>query len=129
MASDTLLMHFSPTDNATKVSRATPTRLARHLGCKCEPDVVRYALLKVAGEILPTYEPNDGPLTAKQMAAIKKASPQSKRNSVCFGLFDLSGGCHTFDFDGESPFTQALPARNSQRSTGAVPKALKHYLL
>ena len=87
-ASDTLLMRFAPTDTSSKVSRATPTRLAKHLGYQRESDVLHYAVRKLADEVLPTYEPDDGPLTARQMAAIKKASPQGKLQSVCSSLFD-----------------------------------------
>jgi DNA-binding MurR/RpiR family transcriptional regulator len=85
---DAMLMRFQPTDTATKVSRATLTRLAKQLGYKRESEVLHYAVRKLADEVLPTYEPDDGPLTAKQMAAIKKAVPQGKLKSVRSSLFD-----------------------------------------
>jgi CHAD domain-containing protein len=87
-ASNTLLMRFAPYDTSTKVSRATLTRLAKQLGYERESDVLHYAVRTLADEVLPTYEPDDGPLTAKQMAAIKKVSPQGKLLSVCSSLFD-----------------------------------------
>jgi DNA-binding MurR/RpiR family transcriptional regulator len=87
-APDAMLMRFQPTDTATKVSRATLTRLAKQLGYKRESEVLHYAVRKLADEVLPTYEPDDGPLTAKQMAAIKKAVPQGKLKSVRSSLFD-----------------------------------------
>ena len=85
---DALLMRFQPTDTATKVSRATLTKLAKQLGYKRESEVLHYAALKLASEVLPTYEPDDGPLTAKQMAAIKKAVPQNQLKSIKASLFD-----------------------------------------
>ena len=85
---DALLMRFQPVDTATKVSRATLIKLARQLGYKRESEVLHYAVRKLANEVLPTYEPDDGPLTAKQMAAIRKAVPQTQLKSVKASLFD-----------------------------------------
>ena len=85
---DALLMRFQPVDTATKVSRATLIKLARQLGYKRESEVLHYAVRKLANEVLPTYEPDDGPLTAKQMAAIRKAVPQNQLKSVKASLFD-----------------------------------------
>jgi CHAD domain-containing protein len=87
-APDALLMRFQPTDTATKVSRATLSRLAKQLGYTREAEVLHYAVRKLADEVLPKYEPDDGPLTAKQLAAIKKAVPQGKLKSVRASLFD-----------------------------------------
>ena len=87
-APDALLMRFQPTDTATKISRGTLTKLAQKLGFQRESEVLHYAALKLANDVLPTYEPDDGPLTAKQMAAIKKAVPQNQLQSVKASLFD-----------------------------------------
>ena len=87
-SSDALLMRFQPTDTATKISRATLIKLAQKLGYQRESEVLHYAALKLANDVLPTYEPDDGPLTAKQMAAIKKAVPQNQLKSVKASLFD-----------------------------------------
>lgn len=87
-APDALLMRFQPTDTASKVSRATLTRLAKQLGYKRESEVLHYAVRKLADEVLPTYEQDDGPLTPKQVAALKKAVPQGKLKSVRSSLFD-----------------------------------------
>jgi len=86
-ASDALLMRFQPTDTATKVSRATLTKLARQLGYKRESEVLHYAVRKLANEVLPTYEPDDGLLTVKQMAAIRKAAGPAGRGKVISSLF------------------------------------------
>ncbi len=77
-APDALLMRFQPTDTATKVSRATLARLAKQLGYAREAEVLHYAVRKLADEVLPHYEADDGPLTAKQIAAIKKAAGPAK---------------------------------------------------
>ncbi len=85
--SDALLMRFQPADTATKISRATLAKLAKQLGYKRESEVLHYAALKLAGEVLPTYEPDDGPLTAKQMAAVRKAAGPAGRGKVLSSLF------------------------------------------
>jgi DNA-binding MurR/RpiR family transcriptional regulator len=86
-APDAMLMRFQPTDTATKVSRATLTRLAKQLGYKRESEVLHYAVRKLADEVLPTYEPDDGPLTAKQMAVIRKAAGPASGGKVASSLF------------------------------------------
>lgn len=85
---DALLMRFQPTDTTTKVSRATLTKLAKQLGYKRESEVLHYAVRKLADEVLPTYEPDDGLLTAKQLAAIRRISPPDKYALVVSSLFD-----------------------------------------
>ena len=84
---DALLMRFQPTDTATKISRATLRKLAKQLGYKRESEVLHYAARKLANEVLPTYEPDDGPLTARQMAAIRKAAGPAGRGKVISSLF------------------------------------------
>ena len=86
-ASDALLMRFQPTDTATKVSRATLAKLAKQLGYKRESEVLHYAVRKLANEVLPTYEPDDGLLTKSQMAAIRKAAGPASRGRVLSSLF------------------------------------------
>lgn len=84
---DALLMRFQPSDTATKISRATLAKLAKQLGYQRESEVLHYAALKLASEVLPTYEPDDGPLTAKQIAAIRKAAGPVGRGKVASSLF------------------------------------------
>ena len=86
-APDALLMRFQPTDTATKVSRATLTKLAKQLGYKRESEVLHYAVRKLANEVLPTYEPDDGLLTDKEMAAIRKAAGPVGTGKVLSSLF------------------------------------------
>lgn len=86
-APDALLMRFQPTDTASKVSRATLTHLAKHLGYKRESEVLHYAVRKLASEVLPTYDADNGPLTARQMAAIRKAAEPARGGKVLSSLF------------------------------------------
>lgn len=86
-APDALLMRFQPTDTPSKVSRATLASLAKHLGFNRESEVLHYAVRKLASEVLPAYEADDGPLTAKQMAAIRKAAGPVSGGKVVSSLF------------------------------------------
>ena len=86
-ASDALLMRFQPTDTPSKVSRATLASLAKHLGFNRESEVLHYAVSKLASEVLPAYEADDGPLTTKQMAAIRKAAGPVSGGKVVSSLF------------------------------------------
>jgi len=45
------------------------------------------ALAKLAKEVIPAYEADEGDLTEKQLAAIRKAVPQGKPRSVKSSLF------------------------------------------
>ena len=85
--SDALLMRFQPNDTATKISRATLAKLAKQLGYQRESEVLHYAALKLASEVLPTYDPDDGLPTDKQMGAIRKAAGPAGRGKVISSLF------------------------------------------
>jgi hypothetical protein len=67
---DSLLLKFRPTDSVVGVTRKTVKAMALRLGVP-ETQVVHLALSKLAAETLPGYEPDDGPLTARQLAAVK----------------------------------------------------------
>jgi hypothetical protein len=45
------------------------------------------ALAKLAREVIPAYEADEGDLTKQQLAAIRKAVPQGKSRSVKSSLF------------------------------------------
>lgn len=68
--SDSLLLKFRPTDSVLGVTRKTVKALAKRLGVP-ETQVVHLALAKLAENTLPSYEADDAPLTARQMAAVK----------------------------------------------------------
>ena len=70
-----ILLRYRNTDTAYGVTRKTTTRLAQTLGLS-ETQVVHIALANLARQTLPRYEPDDGPLTGEQMAAIRKLVPQ-----------------------------------------------------
>lgn len=69
-ANDSLLLKFRPTDSVVGVTRKTVKAMATRLGVP-ETQVVHLALAKLAVETLPGYESDDGPLTARQLAAVK----------------------------------------------------------
>lgn len=79
---DQLLFRFRPTDTHNGISRSTVEKLAESLGFTGETQVIHYALCKLAKEVLPGYEADDGELTAAQLAAIRKAAPQGRARSV-----------------------------------------------
>jgi len=70
-----ILLRYRDHDTAYGVTRKTTTRLAKTLGLS-ETQVVHVALANLARQTLPRYEPDDGPLTDEQMAAIRKLVPQ-----------------------------------------------------
>lgn len=81
-----LLLRLREKDSANGVSRRTIARLAEELDLS-ETQVIHVALRRLAREVLPTYEPDEGPLTAEQHAAIAKAAPRRKGRSVRSSLF------------------------------------------
>jgi len=72
-----ILLRYRDKDTAYGVTRKTTTRLARTLGLS-ETQVVHVALANLARQTLPRYEPDDGPLTPEQLAAIDKLVPQGR---------------------------------------------------
>jgi hypothetical protein len=69
-ATDSLLLKFRPTDSVLGVTRKTVKAMAARLGVP-ETQVVHLALAKLAEDTLPGYQADDGPLTARQLAAVK----------------------------------------------------------
>ena len=84
---DQLLLRFRPSDTQNGISRSTVEKLAEYLGFTGETQVIHYALRKLAKEVLPAYEADDGELTPMQLAAIRKAVPQGRAKSVKSSLF------------------------------------------
>ncbi len=78
---DSLLLKFRPTDSTLGVTRETVKTMAARLGVS-ETQVVHLALARLAADLLPGYEPDDRPLTARQIAAVKadarKSPPRGK---------------------------------------------------
>jgi hypothetical protein len=71
--SQSLLLKFRTKDSRFGVTRDTVKALASELDVT-ETQVVHMALSKLAEETLPAYEPDDGPLTARQIASVRKAA-------------------------------------------------------
>jgi len=84
---DQLLLRFRSTDTQNGISRSTVEKLAEYLGFTGETQVIHYALRKLAKEVLPAYEADDGELKPAQLAAIRKAIPQGHAKSVKSSLF------------------------------------------
>ena len=81
MATDKILVKLRSRDTSSGVTRETVNALMEELEMSAT-QVVHIALSRFAAEILPAYERDDGPLTAAQLAAIRKrakaAMPQGK---------------------------------------------------
>jgi hypothetical protein len=84
---DQLLFRFRSTDSRNGITRLTLEKLAETLGFTGETQVIHYALSKLAKEVLPGYEADDGELSPAQLAAIRNAEPQGKAQSVKSSLF------------------------------------------
>jgi len=72
-AMDSLLLKFRSKDGRFGVTRETLKTLASQLDTT-ETQVVHLALSKLAEEMLPAYEADDGPLTARQLSNVRKAA-------------------------------------------------------
>ena len=72
---DSLLLKFRTRDTSSGVTRGTVKALAKELDVT-ETQVVHLALSKFAAGVLPAYEPDDGPLTSSQVAALRKDAAQ-----------------------------------------------------
>jgi hypothetical protein len=82
-----LLFRLRATDSVSGISRKTLKQLAAHFGVS-DTQVVHYALRKLAEDVLPSYEPDDGPLTEEQIARIHAAVAQNEPVKVLSSLFD-----------------------------------------
>jgi hypothetical protein len=70
-ASENLLVKFRSKDTQFGVTRGTVKAIAKELDVN-ETQVIHMALSKFAADVLPAYAPDDGPLTAKQIKALRK---------------------------------------------------------
>lgn len=69
--SENLLVKFRSVDTQFGVTRRTVKALAKELDVN-ETQVIHFALSKLATDVLPAYAPDDGALTARQIAALRK---------------------------------------------------------
>lgn len=68
---ENLLVKFRSRDTQFCVTRGTVKALAKELDVN-ETQVIHMALSRFATDVLPAYAPDDGPLTAKQVRALRK---------------------------------------------------------
>jgi hypothetical protein len=71
VAREHLLVKFRSKDTQFGVTRGTVRALARELDVN-ETQVIHMALSKLATDVLPAYAPDDGPLTTKQIKALRQ---------------------------------------------------------
>jgi hypothetical protein len=85
-SAEKLLVAFRKADNRFGVTRATLTKLARQLGLN-ETQVIHYALSQLANDVLPSYAPDNGPLTARELKVISKLAGGRHGKSIRSSLF------------------------------------------
>ncbi|MDP2368795.1 hypothetical protein [Rhodoferax sp.] len=71
IAQDSLLVKFRARDTCFGVTRNTVKALAGELDIT-ETQVIHIALSKFAQDNLPAYQPDEGPLTPRQVTALRK---------------------------------------------------------
>jgi len=81
-----MLLKFKHKDTVMGVQKQTVKRMAELLGFN-ETDVVHYALSKLAREVIPAYEMDDGPLTESQINKIKALSGINQNMPMTSTLF------------------------------------------
>lgn len=72
-----LLLKFRSKDTQFGVTRDTVKKMATIYDVS-ETEVVHMALSRMAKEDLPAYEADDGPLTAREMNAVRKIAAASR---------------------------------------------------
>lgn len=81
-----MLLKFKHKDTVMGVQKQTVKRMAELLGFN-ETDVVHFALSKLAREVIPAYEMDDGPLTESQINKIKALSGINQNMPMTNTLF------------------------------------------
>jgi hypothetical protein len=82
-----LLFRLPEHDSEARVSRETLALLAARRGTN-ETEVMHYALKRLADEILPRYESDDGPITDEQLAVLKELAQLPPLGEACSSLFE-----------------------------------------
>jgi hypothetical protein len=81
-----MLLKFKRKDSPLGVQKTTVKQMADLLGFN-ETDVVHYALSRLAKEIIPAYELDDGALTESEIKKIRKLSGIDQDMAMTSGLF------------------------------------------
>jgi len=74
-------------DSEARISRRTLARMAAARGTS-ETEVLHLAARRLADEILPLYEPDNGPLSNEQMSRIKELANTPELGETCSSLFE-----------------------------------------
>ena len=74
--SEHLLLKFRAKDSAYGVTRGTLKALASELGMP-ETTIIHLAVSRFAKEVLPQYEPDEGPPSAKNMTWLRKKAKEN----------------------------------------------------
>lgn len=74
-------------DSETRISRATLSRMAELRGTS-ETEVLHFAARRLADEILPLYEPDEGALTEKQLQRVQELAKLPELGDTCSSLFE-----------------------------------------
>lgn len=83
---DKLLLKYRERDTVTGATRATTKWLAKVLGLN-ETQVIHLALAQLAKNVLPAYDPDNGPLKPREIEAIRKLAPQDHVFTASKSLF------------------------------------------
>jgi hypothetical protein len=79
---ENILVKFRSKDTQFGVTRATVKAIAKELDIN-ETQAIHMALSKFAADVLPAYEADDGPLTAKQIKLLREqAAKQFPKGKV-----------------------------------------------
>jgi len=81
-----MLLKFKRKDSPIGVQKTTVKHMAELLGFN-ETEVVHYALSKLAKEIIPAYELDDGALTESEIKKIRKLSGIDQDMAMTSALF------------------------------------------
>lgn len=86
--SENLLVKFRVKDTQFGVTRSTVKALSAELDVS-ETQVIHMALSRFASDVLPAYAPDDGPLTAKQIAVLRKDAAKHMPKGKVLSKLDL----------------------------------------
>ena len=81
---NSLLLKFRSKDTRFGVTRDTVKALADEMDVT-ETQVVHMALSKLAEEMLPAYAPDEGPLTSRELAMVRKSAKASAPKGKVLG--------------------------------------------
>lgn len=85
--SSEILFRMAETDSEVRISRETLTRMAKARGTS-ETEILHLAARRLADEILPLYEADDGPLSTEQMDRIQELADLPELGETCSSLFE-----------------------------------------